>query len=945
MDDASRTILGILLVLGALLGTVAPPAAQADEEVVPEETALLACDGGRIAIEIPAGWRTNEDPAGWWAEAHDPEDAALRVRLSRHPLTEEETLEGFRSRHLAQERSAAFEGAGSWFEERREAGTLVARPLADPPLLSLYVHVIRDGEGQVFEADVPLRALSEHYDRLRRTCFDFRELRPTGRPAADGWPRRFTHEIPEEISFLGHPFLQVVEAATEKGTFGLDEAAAWERAMDAWAETKRHAARLAEDPAYRAADGAFANIAFDPRWACDHRAFRWVQPYAFVALSKHEGPDVERAPFDEKALVFTQIYRHFLARFGESLKLGDLMAAGGGGPLQPPSRSFPEGAPLVVRFLLGTEEDWYEDVQVFGRPARDKEPHGFLDRHSGTLDILVPDVGTDATPLPVVDAAPIDAEMAAHQLLWWFSRQMNRWGHTGWSEDAITYGTAAWLGGVRPSSSSGRLDPTGINVRLLANMRAFGAQFEEVRRTPYPFFPLATLLAFEGQNAVMRWCQSEWGVPGQVGWQLFQQQAWAFVCFLDQAGDGARRELLAALLAARLRREMAFGQSVPVARRILGLEGEAPWKALDEEFQAWVREELWALDLEAERRVADGPGGDTRPEAFLAVHWAGASPEGSRRLEWAYTPYGRTWTREEASFSDADTVSADVALVNLLRRLSDLPGIRGEGAASRIEVVLVAPPPLGWNLVQEAADLCIATGVDPAAIHAPNPASSLAFEGPDELPAAGALEVVLQGAEEGTSVVIPGPLGELRSPALAEALTARLKAHLDALATSGGPPTDARVTVRPAEGAFPSVGDMQAVARALRAAGIHRIVVVSPTRPALEGEETLGAYEVVVRLSRKGDIVIVDPITETEVGPLPLVSGTSDEQAEALRALRTVLARVVAAAPREDDGSSTARILVHGDRRARWQYVQWIMQMAADPAIQIYKIQFAVRAD
>jgi biopolymer transport protein ExbD len=45
---------------------------------------------------------------------------------------------------------------------------------------------------------------------------------------------------------------------------------------------------------------------------------------------------------------------------------------------------------------------------------------------------------------------------------------------------------------------------------------------------------------------------------------------------------------------------------------------------------------------------------------------------------------------------------------------------------------------------------------------------------------------------------------------------------------------------------------------------------------------------------------------------------------------------------REPDGSSRLMILIRGDRQSKWQFVQWIMQVCADPALRIYKIHFAV---
>ena len=47
---------------------------------------------------------------------------------------------------------------------------------------------------------------------------------------------------------------------------------------------------------------------------------------------------------------------------------------------------------------------------------------------------------------------------------------------------------------------------------------------------------------------------------------------------------------------------------------------------------------------------------------------------------------------------------------------------------------------------------------------------------------------------------------------------------------------------------------------------------------------------------------------------------------------------------READGSSKVSILIRGDRTAKWKYVQWVMQVCADPRIKIYKLEFAVEA-
>jgi hypothetical protein len=99
---------------------------------------------------------------------------------------------------------------------------------------------------------------------------------------------------------------------------------------------------------------------------------------------------------------------------------------------------------------------------------------------------------------------------------------------------------------------------------------------------------------------------------------------------------------------------------------------------------------------------------------------------------------------------------------------------------------------------------------------------------------------------------------------------------------------------------------------------------------------------------------VIDPKTNREYGPSIFFKGnrypvgsdrTPQEQDLALNNLRKDLIALHqnrAFNLREPDGSSRLMILIRGDRQAKWQYVQWIMQVCADPALKIYKIHFAV---
>ncbi|MDJ0974756.1 MAG: hypothetical protein QNJ98_09885 [Planctomycetota bacterium] len=80
-------------------------------------------------------------------------------------------------------------------------------------------------------------------------------------------------------------------------------------------------------------------------------------------------------------------------------------------------------------------------------------------------------------------------------------------------------------------------------------------------------------------------------------------------------------------------------------------------------------------------------------------------------------------------------------------------------------------------------------------------------------------------------------------------------------------------------------------------------------------------------------------------GDLGAAAGAEAQQA-VLDGLRNAL-RDLSSQPgmREADGSSKLKVLVEGDRDAKWQYVQWLMQAMAHPDLKIYKMQFRVRGE
>jgi biopolymer transport protein ExbD len=100
-------------------------------------------------------------------------------------------------------------------------------------------------------------------------------------------------------------------------------------------------------------------------------------------------------------------------------------------------------------------------------------------------------------------------------------------------------------------------------------------------------------------------------------------------------------------------------------------------------------------------------------------------------------------------------------------------------------------------------------------------------------------------------------------------------------------------------------------------------------------DDTLPRY--IINLLPDGNIQVKNNVW-------PLASQDPAQQAMALDALRATMRDLTRGSEfRNSDNTSKIPVMVHGDRDARWQYVQWIMQVCADPQIGIYRIQFAVK--
>jgi hypothetical protein len=338
--------------------------------------------------------------------------------------------------------------------------------------------------------------------------------------------REFRAEIPEEIAFRRYPFVRIVE-----------EAALWK---------------------LPAAERAAAWGALDRRRAA-------LRPYLV-----------------EKARIYTQVYRRFLATFGEACGLADLMAPWGGRPDLPiGKRSYREGRPLVV---------W-----VFADPAtwsrhHERLPDVFID--SATVGYVRDGRAfvTDRAPTDRTEEIATHARLAVRQLLDAFWGQKNEWARPWPTETWIRSGLTSWLSSVRMKPDRS-LVPTHTNVVLHERLVELQEHFAKSNKQ-LPVFPLYELTRFEGIHNVQAWGVRNWRMdPGSVAW-LFEIQAWAFVRFLAEANGGARKHVIPRLLdeaifSSTRDEEGLVGRTTSKA---LGMQLRDDWKPLQTEFEAHYRE-------------------------------------------------------------------------------------------------------------------------------------------------------------------------------------------------------------------------------------------------------------------------------------------------------------------------------------------------------------------
>ena len=265
----------------------------------------------------------------------------------------------------------------------------------------------------------------------------------------------------------------------------------------------------------------------------------------------------------------------------------DLAKEFGGRPDMPPGvRSFRDGVPLVV---------WiFEKPGRFGQDRAGAYPplrfaRGYFDARTGW--VITSD--DDDSPEEKLAANYSLLGYVTHQLVHWFSRQRHRWRKPLGSGDFFYQGFSRWMGGA-VVSADGTIDFARTNRFEIREMRRMAKLLEEEGQQ-YRLFPLKTLVS-SSYYAAGSHASLLWDVDPEHGSNMFSQQSWAFIRFLNEQGEGRYRESFLRLFDRVLDGRDATARATSVAEA-MRLRRNENWNRLEEAFFSYVASDLLEGDL------------------------------------------------------------------------------------------------------------------------------------------------------------------------------------------------------------------------------------------------------------------------------------------------------------------------------------------------------------
>lgn len=423
--------------------------------------------------------------------------------------------------------------------------------------------------------------------------------------------KHFSYEIPGDLSFRDFPYMRAVEAASQREWFSPDEDDAYQIALEAQKQTEDHYQKMIDDRSFRAGVQARALLAQDQYFREYNYATRWAEPYLICYASAQErmskfdllsiADPAERrrkmdeleqrrkqfeSVLDEKAKIFTQLYKYFLDRYGERLNLKHLMEEYGGRPDYPVGvRTMADGLPLIV-WIFDSKESFNEfHTKIKQEPI----PHnvaGYFSPQTGYVYLY--DEGTN--PDNRVFEINKNVHEGVHQLEYWFTRQRNKWRKPPPGQDFFGEGIAEYTGSVQMGDDQ-TLKFIGVNVPRLKSMQR-NRQELEARGSSYRIFPIERLTGFTTYGEVQGWGAQEWKLHPDFVLGTFYEQSWAFVYFLNEYKNGAYKDRFLTFFDLVLHAETGISKGSQAFREAFRIRDDEDWEDLDREFQKFVSEDL-----------------------------------------------------------------------------------------------------------------------------------------------------------------------------------------------------------------------------------------------------------------------------------------------------------------------------------------------------------------
>lgn len=413
----------------------------------------------------------------------------------------------------------------------------------------------------------------------------------------------FAHELPEELSFRGHPFLDAVEWATQKRWFGPEEAVELGLVRQAWTRALSHMKRITEEPGFelserrtsalmrdKAHSGHFLTTLFDSPYLICHVSPQPRSPFVALALEDVDARRkqlpilAERAKATQAILrrvahTYGQLHAEYMRRFAEPLGLKPLMSPWGGRPdlTLHGGRSFRDGALLTVIC--------FDDADTFEAYAAPRGlPLGVTEWYSpASRQVVMLLSAHDGSPS---ETGHVRLLAGSWQLQDWFNRQRNRWVPDRPSRDFFRAGFAHYFGSAK-RAADGTLSFHGLDRVFQAAMRE-RARESEASGASYPLFPLKSLVTFTTDREVEAFATRNGMLAPRAARQAYREQSWALIYFLATSEDARMRKGLLdfhELIMARKASSTSFGT-------VFGLASPDAWQKLEAAFHAFIKDTL-----------------------------------------------------------------------------------------------------------------------------------------------------------------------------------------------------------------------------------------------------------------------------------------------------------------------------------------------------------------